>query len=188
MDNLFCLFQVRNKKRHLLKHPQMMEREAEMQQQRRARQKPLEPGHHLIPSSRSLFDRVALLWTPSAACAPSCCRFETSGWATTRMRPSFSSTAVGLVPTFVPTTTSLLPTCCSVGCSLSQHPGSCGTTRPAAGPPTTRTWLFSITRIAGTRWRSCRPRAAAAWDRQPAVRERRGGGSGVRWFVRMNGF
>lgn len=46
--------------------------------------------------------------------------------------------------------------------------------RPAAGPPTTRTWPSSITRTAGTKWRSCRPRAAAAWARQLCL----DGGSG----------
>lgn len=174
IDNSFFLFQIRNKKQHLHTHHQMRTRKMEIQLQ-----KFLETGHHLFPSSRSQSGPVALLQTPSVACAPSCCRSETWVWATTRTRPSSSSTAAGRVPTFAPTTTSPWPTCWWAGCSLNQHLGSCGTTRPAAGPPTTRTWPSSTTRTAGTRWRSCRPRGAAVSARHGRLR-----GGSVWWFVR----
>lgn len=122
-------------------------------------------GHHPNPSSQSQSDSVALMQIPTAACASSCCRFEIWGWATTQMKPSSSSTVVGHVPASAPTTISLLVTCYCLVCSLSQHP-NCGTTHPAAGPLTMRTWLSSTTRIAGTRWRNFQLRAAAVRSKE----------------------
>lgn len=125
----------------------------------------LESDHLWIPSYRSQFDHAAQLWTPSAASTPSCCRFGTWGWATTQMRLFYSSIAAARVPVRAPTTTSPSPTCCSLDFSPAQCPGSCGTMHPAAGPPTTRTWPFLITRTDGIRWKSCQLPAAAAWAR-----------------------
>lgn len=130
-----------------------------------AKQKPPESGSRPIPSSQSRPAPAARRATPSAACAPSSCRFETWGWATTRTRPSSSSTAAGRVPASCQTTTLPSPTCWSAASCLTRCRASCGTTRPAAGPRTTRTWPSSTTRTAGTRWRSCQPPAAAAWVR-----------------------
>lgn len=131
-----------------------------------AQQKPLDRVHQWTSCS----DLVVPLCTPPAACAPSCCRFETSGWAMTQMRPSSSSTAAGRVPASPPTMTSPSPTSCLVALSPSQNPGSCGTVRPAAGQLTTKTWPFWITHTAGTRRRSCQLPAAAAWARLPGGR------------------
>lgn len=151
--NLFVCFQIRNEEWRLHTRLQMRTTEAEVQ---------LQP----IPSLWFQDGRAAPPRTPSAACAPSCCRSATSAWATTRTRPSCSSTAAGRVPEFAPTTISRSTTCCSAGCSPTLRPRSCGLGRPAAGPPTTRTWPSWITRTAGTRWRSCWLQAAAAWVRR----------------------
>ena len=151
----------------------MQTEEVDIRLKKTDKQKLQVSGHRPIPSSRCQAAHAAPLRTPSAACAPSCCRSGTSGSATTRTRPSSSSTAVGRVPGFAPTTTSPSLTCCSVGCCPTRHPGSSGTTRPAAGPPTTRTWPSWTTRTAGTRWRSCRPPAAAVWVRWLRVDGRR---------------
>lgn len=113
---LFTVFfrsQVKNMIQYLPTPHQMMAEEPEIQQQKKtAQQMLLELAHHRIQSSRSRPAPVALLQTPTAVCAPSCCRFETLGWATTQTRPSSSSTAVGHVPVSAPTTTLPSPTCC----------------------------------------------------------------------------
>lgn len=91
---------------------------------------------------------------------------------------------MGRAPTLAPTTTWRLPIWSWPECSPTWPPESCGTTRPAAGPPTTRTWPSSTTRTAGTKWRSYQLQAVAAWAEWRGIKGWRRGSGGANITVK----